>query len=126
MEYIKSFQKAKDAETRKAEQKKQQLAHPDRVSIIVDRHDKNVSKCGKNRFLVPLDMSAGQFLYMIRKRLEEPLRETEALFFYLHPKGTMVPTADLMSKIQAEHKNPEDNFLYLVYAKENAFGHSLC
>lgn len=124
MEYIKSFQKAKDAKTRKAEQAKQQSAHPDRVSVIVDRQDKNVSKCGKNRFLVPFDMSAGQFLYMIRKRLEEPLRETEALFMFVHPKGILVPVSDMMSKIQAEHKNPEDNFLYFTYAKEHAFGHS--
>jgi hypothetical protein len=68
-------------------------------------------------FLVPSDLTCGQFVYVIRKRIK--LSPEKALFIFCN--NQLPPTSALMSSVYAEHKD-QDGFLYITYAGENSFG----
>ena len=72
-------------------------------------------------YLVPCDLTVGQFVYVIRKRIELP--PEKAIFIFVNNR--LPPTASLMSEISQEEKN-EDGFLYVTYSGENTFGFSDC
>uniref|UniRef100_A0A0E0QFB7 Autophagy-related protein n=1 Tax=Oryza rufipogon TaxID=4529 RepID=A0A0E0QFB7_ORYRU len=69
------------------------------------------------RYLVPADLTVGQFVYVVRKRIK--LSAEKAIFIFV--KNTLPPTAALMSAIYEENKD-EDGFLYMTYSGENTFG----
>ena len=69
------------------------------------------------RYLVPSDLTVGQFVYVIRKRIELP--PEKAIFIFV--SNVLPPTASLMSEIYADQKD-EDGFLYITYSGENTFG----
>ena len=69
------------------------------------------------RYLVPADLTVGQFVYVIRKRIK--LSPEKAIFIFVN--NVLPPTAALMSSIYDEHKD-DDGFLYIAYSGENTFG----
>lgn len=69
------------------------------------------------RYLVPADLTVGQFVYVVRKRIK--LSAEKAIFIFV--KNILPPTAAMMSAIYEEHKD-EDGFLYMTYSGENTFG----
>lgn len=64
----------------------------------------------KKKYLVPSDLTVGQFCYVIRKRIK--LAPEKAIFIFVNE--VLPPTAALMSSIYEEHKD-EDGFLYITY-----------
>lgn len=71
----------------------------------------------KKKYLVPADLTCGQFLYVIRKRLKLP--SEKALFLFVN--GTIPATASMMNTIYEQHHD-KDGFLYMSYSEENVFG----
>jgi GABA(A) receptor-associated protein len=71
----------------------------------------------KKKYLVPSDLSVGQLVYVIRKRIK--LAPEKAIFIFVN--DILPPTAALMSTIYEEHKD-KDGFLYVTYSGENTFG----
>ncbi|KAF8409573.1 hypothetical protein HHK36_005651 [Tetracentron sinense] len=69
------------------------------------------------RYLVPADLTVGQFVYVVRKRIK--LSAEKAIFIFV--KNILPPTAAMMSAIYEENKD-EDGFLYMTYSGENTFG----
>lgn len=69
------------------------------------------------RYLVPKDLTVGQFTYVIRKRIR--LSPEKALFIFV--KNVLPPNAALMDHIYQDHQD-EDGFLYMTYSGENTFG----
>ncbi|KAL8104024.1 hypothetical protein AgCh_028302 [Apium graveolens] len=69
------------------------------------------------RYLVPGDLTVGQFVYVIRKRIK--LGAEKAIFIFV--KNLLPPNAAMMSKIYEENKD-EDGFLYMTYSGESTFG----
>ncbi|KAL6054128.1 ubiquitin-like protein atg8 [Balamuthia mandrillaris] len=95
-------------------------AHPDRVPVIVERHQKstNVPDIAKRKFLAPGDISVAQFVSEIRKHIK--LAPDTAIFLFVN--GTVLPQSGaLMSQVYEQHKD-EDGFLYVVYSGESYFG----
>ncbi len=106
--------------TEKREQEADRIInkYPDRIPVICE-----VAKASsefdldKNKFLVPSDLSVGQFVYVIRKRLK--LGPEKAVFMFVN--NVLPPTAMLMDQLYDEHKD-NDRFLYCVVSSENTFG----
>ncbi|TVU14769.1 hypothetical protein EJB05_38262, partial [Eragrostis curvula] len=92
--------------------------YPDRIPVIVEKASKSdIPDIDKKKYLVPADLTVGQFVYVVRKRIK--LSAEKAIFIFV--KDTLPPTAALMSAIYEEHKD-EDGFLYMTYSGENTFG----
>ena len=66
---------------------------------------------------MPSDLTVGQFVYVIRKRIK--LTAEKAIFIFIN--GVFPPPAALMSTLYEERKD-EDGFLYIMYSGENTFG----
>ena len=69
------------------------------------------------KYLIPMDMTVGQLVYVLRKRISLP--SDKAVFVFVN--NTLPPSAALMSNVYLKHKD-EDGFLYICYSGENAFG----
>ena len=63
---------------------------------------------------MPADLTVGQFVYVIRKRIK--LSPEKAIFIFVN--NVLPPTAALMSSIYDDHKDA-DGFLYVTYSGEN-------
>jgi len=83
-----------------------------RVQVICEKVEKSdIATIDKKKYLVPADLTVGQFVYVIRKRIK--LSPEKAIFIFVDE--VLPPTAALMSSIYEEHKD-EDGFLYITYA----------
>jgi len=114
-------QKFKDQhpfEKRKAEANRIRQKYPDRIPVIAEKHDRSdIPDIDKKKYLVPADLTMGQFVYVIRKRIK--LLPDAAIFIFVN--NTLPPAAALMSQVYKEHKD-EDGFLYVTYSGESTFG----
>ena len=100
------------------ESKKIREKHPERVPIIVTRAvGCKLKEMDKYKFLAPYDLTLGQFLVVIRKRIE--LDNSEALFVFIN--NTLINTSQSLGSIYDELKD-KDGFLYMTYCNENVFG----
>ena len=88
-----------------------------RVPIICERGDTTIDILDKRKYLVPTDLTLGQFMYVIRRRLT--LAPEKAIFLFINNK--LMPTAGLIGNIYEEEKDA-DEFLYITYSGENTFG----
>jgi GABA(A) receptor-associated protein len=66
----------------------------------------DIATIDKKKYLVPADLTVGQFVYVIRKRIK--LSPEKAIFIFVDE--TLPPTAALMSSIYEEHKD-EDGYV---------------
>ncbi|XP_053979928.1 gamma-aminobutyric acid receptor-associated protein [Hylaeus anthracinus] len=106
-------------EKRKAEGEKIRRKYPDRVPVIVEKAPKaKISDLDKQKYLVPSELTVGQFYFLIRKRIH--LRSEDALFFFIN--NIIPPTSATMGSLYAEH-HEEDFFMYVAYSDENVYGH---
>jgi GABA(A) receptor-associated protein len=117
-----SFKKEYDWEYRSNESKRVIRKYPDKVPIICEKFacTKNLPNIDKKKYLVPRDMTAGQFIGVIRKRIKQ-LLPTDAIFLFVDNNKTIVSGSTIIGGIYDETKD-DDGFLYLCYSKENAFG----
>ncbi|KAL3701343.1 hypothetical protein R1sor_019365 [Riccia sorocarpa] len=105
-------------EKRQAEASRIRNKYPDRIPVIVERAEKSdIPDIDKKKYLVPADLTVGQFVFVIRKRIK--LSAEKAIFIFV--RNVLPPTAAMMSAIYDEHKD-DDGFLYLTYSGENTFG----
>ena len=116
-----SFKNKYSLESRKSESKRIMERYPDRRPIIVERSsNSDIKEIDKKKYLVPLDLTVGQFIYVIRKRIE--LSSEKAIYIFIN--NSLPPTADRISSIYDKHKD-EDGFLYATYQSESTFGADL-
>ena len=96
--------------------------YPDRIPIIIERSEEcsnDIPVVDKKKYLVPNDITTGQFTYIIRKRIE--LEPEKAIFLFAGDDYTIPPSSSLISEIYNNYKD-EDGFLYFTYSGENTFG----
>ncbi|KAI9021529.1 autophagy protein 8 [Phycomyces nitens] len=131
-------------EKRKAEADRIRQKYPDRIPVICEKVEKSdIPTIDKKKYLVPSDLTVGQFVYVIRKRIK--LSPEQAIFVFvdeiLPPAAGncnidnilysylfmtfysffFKKTTALMSAIYEEHRD-DDGFLYITYSGENTFG----
>lgn len=113
------FKKNNTFIARHTESTKIKEKYPDRIPIIVYKHHRttDLPDINKNKYLVPKDLTIGQFIFIIRKRIDLP--PEKALFIFIN--NILPPTSKLISEIYKEESD-DDGFLYINYTGENTFG----
>ena len=112
-----SLSDTKSFEERINESQKVIGKYPERIPVVVEPLNIDTVKIDKNKFIVSKDMTFGQLIYIIRKRIN--VDSNVALFFSVN--GNLCTGNSDIASIYEEYKN-EDNFLYVKYTTENTFG----
>ncbi|XAR53794.1 hypothetical protein NMG60_11022477 [Bertholletia excelsa] len=113
-----SFKLEHPFERRQAESTRIREKYPDRIPVIVEKAERSdIPDIDKKKYLVPADLTIGQFVYVIRKRIK--LSPEKAIFVFV--KNMLPPSAALMSAMYEDNKD-EDGFLYITYSGESTFG----
>jgi GABA(A) receptor-associated protein len=105
---------------RQAESLKMLNKYADRIPIICERHPRANQDCpliDKHKYLVPMDLTLSQFIYVIRKRMN--ISAEKALFLFID--GHIPAMSSMVSQVYREYQD-EDGFLYIHYNTENTFG----
>lgn len=90
-----------------------------RIPIIIDKvKNSPVPDLDKTKYLVPSDLTVGQFLYVIRKRIK--LEPSQAIFIFF--KNELVNTGMSVGEVYEKYKNIDDEMLYATYSGESTFG----
>mmetsp|Transcript_37721 Transcript_37721/g.43347 ORF Transcript_37721/g.43347 Transcript_37721/m.43347 type:complete len:118 (-) Transcript_37721:54-407(-) len=109
----------KDFLTRKNESAKLREKYSDRIPIICEKSPTSkLENLDKDKYLVPNELCAFQFAYIIRKRIQ--LQDNEALYLFVNGKN-LLKADSLMADIY-ENKRDADGFLYITYTEENTVG----
>ena len=94
------------AERRKAEATRMREKYPDRIPVIVEKATgSDIPDIDKQKYLVPTDLTVGQFVHVIRKRIK--LAPEKAIFIFVN--NVLPPTAALMATIYEEQKDEDGN-----------------
>ncbi|XP_040991434.1 autophagy-related protein 8f-like isoform X1 [Juglans microcarpa x Juglans regia] len=115
------FKREHDLEQRRAEAARIRKKYVDRIpslKVIVEKAERSdIPYIDKKKYLVPADLTVGQFVYVIRKRIK--LSAEKTIFIFVD--NVLPPTGTIMSTIY-DQKKDEDGFLYVTYSGENTFG----
>lgn len=113
------FQSKYSFDQRKSESSRIIEKYPDKIPIICEKYEKDKSSYNidKNKFLAGGDLTMGQFIYVIRKRIK--MKPSEGLYLFID--NTLIPNSDLLSNIYKKFKD-DDGFLYMKFSLENTFG----
>jgi len=104
---------------KKKTSQKMRLKYPQCVPVICEKAQtsKNIPTIDKNQFLVPSELRVGQFIFVIRKRIN--IESDKALFLFIG--NSVAPTSMPMSQVDEMHRDA-DGFLYVTYSGEETFG----
>lgn len=117
----KSYKQAKSFEYRKKESSSMHKKYKNKLCVIVEKSEscsEDTPDIDKRKYLVPNDLTLGNFLQIIRKRLN--MAPSESLILFID-KSHLYPVHEIMGNIYNEHVD-NDGFLYISYTKENTFG----
>ena len=106
-------------ETRRNDQRRVAEAYPARVACIVEPLGEAEPPIDKIKFVVPRDLLASHLRVVVRRRVH--LDASSALFLLLDG-GTLPAMTETVGALHRKHADAEDGFLYLKFARENAFG----
>jgi len=78
-----TFKSEHPLEKRQAESLRIREKYPDRIPVIVEKAGRSdIPDIDKKKYLVPGDLTAGQFVYVIRKRIK--LSPEKAIFIFVN------------------------------------------
>ncbi len=113
-----NFKTRTSFEQRKSESVRIIAKYPDRIPIICEKSSSsNINVIDKNKYLVPNDLTIGQFLYVIRRRIK--LKPEQAIFLFVN---NIVPSSSEQISLLYDRYRDNDGFLYVSYSGENTFG----
>jgi len=113
-----SFEKKYSFDKRLKEVASLAKRYPARIPVVIESTDDNQPAITKNKYLVPMDLSVSQFIYVIKKYIT--MNKQDAIFVFTKV-GSIPPSSWSMSQLYDSYKS-NDNFLYLYYSVENTFG----
>ncbi len=90
--------------------------YPERLPVYV-KTSGNLPPIDKKKYLVPKDLTVGQFIYVCRKRMK--LRPEQGIFIFFN--NILPSTAKSMEQIYEENKL-EGGLLVATLSAENTFG----
>ncbi|CAB1455055.1 unnamed protein product [Pleuronectes platessa] len=114
------FKQRRCLETRKDEVSSIRSKFPNKLPVIVERYirEKSLPLLDKTKFLVPFELTLGQFLCLLRNKID--LESTQALFL-LVAERSMSSMSSSMGDVYSRHSDT-DGFLYITYASQEVFG----
>ena len=89
-----------------------------RVPILIWSIDQKIN-IKKRKFIVPKDITLGQFLFVVRKQVIN-VNSADGLFIFVSDQNVMLPCGELIGNIYENYKS--NGFLKLTLTKENTFG----
>jgi GABA(A) receptor-associated protein len=112
------FKEAYLFEKRSSEAQRILVKYKDRVPVIVEvaDHEKELV-LDRKKYLIPYDLTVGQFLYVIRKRIK--LAPEKALFIFFN--NNLPASTSTMGSVYNMYKD-RDNFMYAIISLESTFG----
>ena len=114
-----NYKKNHSVEERKTEAQRIRSKYPNRIPVIVEKGEKCIlNDIDKQKYLVPTDITLGQFIFIIRKKVK--LGSEQGLYLFIGNNVLGSPST-LMKQIYENHKD-KDDFLYITYHSENTFG----
>ena len=113
------FKKTYSKEKRQQEAQRIMCKYPDKIAIIVEKKESSdLPDLDKKKYLTPDDITVGQFIYVIRKRIK--MNPEKSMFCFTN-KGTIPPSSSLMRQVYVDNQD-DDGFLYFTIDSENTFG----
>ncbi len=119
MTYRSDFKREFSFQSRLEESSRVLFKYPDRRPIICEKSTRqpDLPDIDKKKYLVPYELTMGQFIYVIRKRMR--LNSHDAIFLFVNDQ--IITGSAIIGHIY-EHLRDPDGFLYIQYAKESTFG----
>nr|XP_056708262.1 microtubule-associated proteins 1A/1B light chain 3C-like [Euleptes europaea] len=116
-----SFKHRKCFAARKSEVASIRIKFPNKLPVILERYPKEkiLPVINKVKFLVPEELTMGQFVSIIRNRMS--IGPTQAFYFLADNNRSMVNMSSTMFEVYSTYKD-EDGFLYMTYASQEMFG----
>ena len=100
-----TFKLSHSDERRRAESQRIRSKYPDRIPVICEKSDRSdIPDIDKKKYLVPADLTVGQFIYVIRKRIKLP--PERAIFIFVN--NVIPPTGALPFGLSGRH--PKNSF----------------
>lgn len=91
--------------------------YPNHIPIVV--RGRGDIKLQKNKFLVGGEITLGQFLMILRRKIGV-LKQSDAVFLFVN--NSLPPSSMYLSSIYANQKDIDTNMLFITVSKENTFG----
>lgn len=95
--------------------------YPNRIPLIVEKlenkNDTIIPKIDKNKYLVPDDLTVGQLVYVVKKRIK--LTPEKAIFIFCDNK--LLNSSLNMRQVYDTYRD-KDGFVYIIYSGESTFG----
>ena len=91
--------------------------YPTRVPVICERLTQKIQPLDRKKYLCPDDLTMGNFMYVIRKRLK--LESSKAIYLFVNDR--IIPVSQTLGVVYDEHQD-KDGFLYIKYDSESTFG----
>lgn len=96
------------------------VKYPDRIPVICEiaKEYRSLINLDRHKYLVPLDITVAQLVYVLRGRIQ--LTPEKALFLFTE-NNMLPPTSETLGALYNRNKN-EDGFLYIIVSLESTFG----
>ncbi|PAA67672.1 hypothetical protein BOX15_Mlig022987g1, partial [Macrostomum lignano] len=114
------FKAKKTLGQRQAESAHIKCRFPAKVPVIVERYprERSLASLDKAKFLVPEELTVGQFAAIIRQRIR--IDQNQAFYLLVNNKCLVAMSATLGQVYDCDRD--EDGFLYMTYASQEMFG----
>jgi GABA(A) receptor-associated protein len=95
--------------------------YPDRIPIICEKcpYSRGAPEIDKHKYLAGYDLTVGQFMLVIRKRM--CIRPEIGLYIFVN--GIIPSNSSFLRNLYSDFKD-DDGFLYITYDIENTFGNN--
>lgn len=92
--------------------------YPNYVPILVRAKDKKI-KLNKNKYLVGGEITIGQFMFIVRKKIPS-LRPEEGIYLFI---DNIIPlNSSSLNSIYESKRDRDTDMLFVTICKENTFG----
>ena len=100
------------------------LRYPGRIPVLIFPENDYQPRLDKNKFLVPGELTVGNLMFVVRKRIS--VEKDKALLFFVTENGQpAIPSVDTIIASLYDNNKSTDGFLRIYYSFEKTFGGEL-